>query len=731
MAYASCILYYFSVLLFFVCGSLFARHVAARLRVLVVWGHETTHFAGYSDDGKALLDSSRDEDGIGDGDWERDRNALKLWTGNRIATTIPWLRTRSRCGLRSLLCSEKAATVLCVAVLGYCYLVLLAWPGIPSLFGNGNGIFRVRPHASSTNLTEVFQVYRPPADPPSLARDCEVLLMNHTFAFSYGKPFVGSYRPPDSTKCSFNTVQVNLTITSRGRQFDRLALMFLGDVEVFRTSTAEPTTNGIEWTYRKEMTAYLSLWREPQKIIFDLGNLVNDVYTGTFNATLTAKFWEVEEPVQAADLILPISAQQSELGRPSAFSLPADEAMARQSLPVGGVRRAIVSVSACGQATEEFWFSNVLSEDTETFLNSTGELYGFSPFREVQLLIDGYLAGVVWPFPIIFTGGLAPGFWRPVVGIDAFDLREPEIDITPWLPWLSDGEEHRFDIRVVGLESDGEKVSLSREVGDYWVVTGKILIFLGDEQSNTTQAAGHDLPSIFTPEPAISVKSDIEQSANGTNETLSYAVTTSRSVVVTSEAGSWVQTLEFQNGNILTSQGLTQSTTQSTKGHFAAINFGDPRLSFSVSTSYPLSVNTTIRVLENDSGISIDASISRGLTIESTGRLDNSLFTLTSGESKLDTSQFGTAYYSSHPNKSYSFGDTTQDLFESSRKGFSVVHVEAVNGSIAPVNGHGGPFSVAPGDFGVVPILSEAGPPYRSLRAMVGRGPGRPVRYLP
>ena len=48
-----------------------------------------------------------------------------------------------------------------------------------------------------------------------------------------------------------------------------------------------------------------------------------------------------------------------------------------------------------------------------------------------------------------------PGFWRPVVGIDAFDLKEDEIDISPFLPILSDGEEHSFEIRVVGIDDDG------------------------------------------------------------------------------------------------------------------------------------------------------------------------------------------------------------------------------------------------------------------------------------
>lgn len=45
--------------------------------------------------------------------------------------------------------------------------------------------------------------------------------------------------------------------------------MYFNDTEVWRTSTAEPTTApGIRWTYLKDMTEYLSLWNAPQKIIF-------------------------------------------------------------------------------------------------------------------------------------------------------------------------------------------------------------------------------------------------------------------------------------------------------------------------------------------------------------------------------------------------------------------------------------------------------------------------------
>ena len=195
--------------------------------------------------------------------------------------------------------------------------------------------------------------------------------------------------------------------------------------------------------------------------------------------------------------------------------------------------------------------------------------------------------------------------------------------------------------------------------------------------------------------------------------------------MVTSEAGSWVQNLDFRNDNVLTSKGLTQYTTQDTKANFAAINFRDPRSSFSLAFSYPLSVNITIGLIEDTSGISIQASLSRGLAIDSTGRLDHSLFTLTPCESKLETVQLGTARYSSEPNRSYSYGHTTQDFSQSSQQGVTVVHVEAVNGSFAFTDGVAVQGITKDGDMRLVPPLPETDPPYHSLRDMLGRGPGK------
>lgn len=450
-------------------------------------------------------------------------------------------------------------------------------------------------------------------------------LMEYEFAESYYRPFVGQWpsasplcsllivvlgehKPPP---CSFNRVTLNFTVTSKGRQFDRLAIMYLGDIEVFRTSTAEPNANGIVWTYIKEMDHYNALWKTNQKLIFDLPNVNDDTYTGKYNTILVATFFSVPDHPPTADTILPISAKKSGDGRESAFKLPSDNASVSHIFPQH-VERAVISLSACGQIAEEFWYSNVLSSDVDTFPSTTGTLNGFGPFREVQLLIDRQLAGVSWPYPVIFTGGISPAFWQPVVGIDAYDLRQHEIDITPWLPLLCDGNSHSFEIRVVGLDDDGDgHATLSESVASFWVVTGTIFLFHGPDGTKTVGSTPH----IDTKPPEILITSEITKDPLGENQDLAYTTSVKRSISISSVVyrksgqvtyATWNQTLSFTGSGKLSNQGLLQYTEQNTIGS------DESDSGYSNTYSYPITLNTTYSV--NSTGdLDIHADLTRGL----------------------------------------------------------------------------------------------------------------------
>ena len=492
---------------------------------------------------------------------------------------------------------------------------------------------------------DVFEVYKPLQIPSAASNVQNVLLLNHSFGNSYGQPFVGTYEPPPDP---FTNVYINLTVTSQGRQFDRLAFLFLGDTEVFRTSTAEPTPGGIIWIYSKDLTQYLSLWREPQKVIFDLGNLISDIYTGSFNVTAVATFFSDSDPPSPPDVILPISAARSSDDQASTFSLPADDAISFYAIP-SETQQAIISIAACGQADEEFWYSNVPSNLITTWEDTTGDLFGFSAFREVQLLIDGMLAGVVWPFPSIFTGGLAPGFWKPEVGIDAFDLREQEIDITPFLSYLTDGKQHSFQIQVAGLDQNGTNEAVTPPVGNYWAVTGKIFLFTSSKTFNNTvntqvpllAPITHSSPEVLAPNPSVSLLYSLSQTSNHTNTSLTVNLVVTRSIsIFSSTSGTWTQNLAFTSYNLLSALGLNQTTRQATflSSRYTAPNSTSsisPPSSWGTSSMFPLEITTNVTLIGQDpnadanTAIGISAALSRGLYIWTTGsRADLSPWTL-------------------------------------------------------------------------------------------------------
>jgi len=509
---------------------------------------------------------------------------------------------------------------------------------------------------------------------------------------------------------------MNFTVTSRGRQFDRLALMYFGDTEVWRTSTAEPTTTGIEWTYIKDMSEYLYFWKEPQKLIFDLGNIIDSTYTGYYNTTLTATFFTSDETVEAAAMIIPISARNSASNAASVFMVPSDNATNTVTLPQN-INRAVFTISACGQSTEEFWWSNVFSSDVDSFEAIDGTLYGYSPWREVQVLIDGELAGVEWPFPVIFTGGVVPGLWRPIVGIEAFDLREHEIDLTPWLPILCDGSEHTFEIKVAGINDNGTTGSLIESVGDSWYVTGKIFLWLDDDTKAVTTGTK---PMISAPVPSIVLSQGLTQNSTGANESLVYNTAVHRSLSITSKlrsatggtrSATWSQTLSYTNSGVYTAFGSIQFNDLLSTGTDTATSQNGT--TYESSYSYPLRANTSY-VSYADGNFTLAAELIQGFDMRVMG---NSVFPTgaqpfsdlphararfagtTSGADAgagplfngayTSTSLNGTAQYGSSPSTGtgYSFGSSSQTFtFGGVLSGSGSEDVELYTREVAAVN---------------------------------------------
>ncbi|KAJ7517084.1 hypothetical protein O6H91_21G010400 [Diphasiastrum complanatum] len=325
---------------------------------------------------------------------------------------------------------------------------------------------------------EYFEVTKP-IKLPSHTKPCSSLLLNHSFANTINlPPFVTTYTP--SKKCGFEWEKVILTwkATCKGWQYDRISAVWLSGVEIFRTCTAEPTAKGVEWKVEKDVTRFAVLFKDMQTLAVSLGNVVDKNYTGIYNVTVTVDFYpqykQKGDPKASnhADAVLPISLA-SPLNGGYWFQLQGETDVRSVSVTLpANVYRATLEICVSFHGDDEFWYTNPTNDYIEAN-NLTDQIPGNGPFREVVVLIDDLVAAAVWPFPVLYTGGINPFFWKPVAAIGAFDLPSYDFDITPFLGVIADGRAHNISMRV----TDSLK---------FWLLDANLHLWLDPNSSKVT-----------------------------------------------------------------------------------------------------------------------------------------------------------------------------------------------------------------------------------------------------
>ncbi|CAM5514620.1 hypothetical protein SNARM312S_01134 [Streptomyces narbonensis] len=135
----------------------------------------------------------------------------------------------------------------------------------------------------------------PPVETPG-TRSCEVTLA--AAQFRDFTPYQGRYTPPKECGTRWNKVVLRLEGSVKGRQYDRLGHVSVGGVEILRTSTPQPSPEGITWSVEKDVTRYRDILSRPQPVEMLIGNVVNETYTGVLDVRVTLTFHTAEAPCE-------------------------------------------------------------------------------------------------------------------------------------------------------------------------------------------------------------------------------------------------------------------------------------------------------------------------------------------------------------------------------------------------------------------------------------------------
>jgi hypothetical protein len=361
-----------------------------------------------------------------------------------------------------------------------------------------------------------------------------------------------SYTPPADCPGPWAKVVLESDINlNAGIQYDRTANYWLGPVNIYFGTTAEPSAIGPSWHVENDLTDYSSIFYTAQSGQAVIGNTLCCGLTSTIYASASLEFYPLE-PGQAApssaNVVYALSAGPQ--GGTVALNTPTDTLSGTFTMPTN-VESAYLDVYAQGQSSDEFWYTCV-PNNYATELDSCTN----TSFRETEITIDGQPAGVAPVFPWIFTGGIDPFLWFPIPGVQTLNFTPYRVNLTPFAGLLSNGQQHTVSLSVFNVDN-------------YFSATASLLLYLDSGSTQTTGAITEN--TLTAPNPTVNVNLNVQPTyIDGTvdvssshNFVISGYVNTSKGKVTTKVA----QNIHFTNNqyfdinNTKYVQNIKQSTT--------------------------------------------------------------------------------------------------------------------------------------------------------------------------
>jgi hypothetical protein len=437
------------------------------------------------------------------------------------------------------------------------------------------------------------------------ARHCTVTLA-HDFPSNAadGSPqsFSGTLVPPAACPGPWAKVVLHYKTTVSGRQYDRSGSLQVGGATIWFGTTQEPDgPTPTTFSFRKDVTRYSALFDGPQPYNGGYGNYTSSVYTGVYSQTVRLTFYEPDrrQPApQVPDVVRGVPLGDLNPGTPSQSATLSD-------LP-RNITRADLEVTLKGNGCDEQWFTAVPDEVAAQFPGDG--LCAASPYREAAFALDGTPAGALGTYPHIYSGGIVPTLWRPVLAIDTLDMRPENLDLTPFVGRLVDGGSHTLS------------VSMS-PIGDDWNVVTTLFLWTDQHAAHTSGALTQDTvaaqPESNTTSSPASPGWQYTVTARRDDETAGY-VDTSAGRIYTHD----VYQRQFRNAGQVSDHGLVQSIDQSDRVTQSSTSTRHGRVvrDDRLTESYPISVDFNAASYVSDQNFSLQGTVHMGQDVAETQR---------------------------------------------------------------------------------------------------------------
>jgi Peptide N-acetyl-beta-D-glucosaminyl asparaginase amidase A len=258
------------------------------------------------------------------------------------------------------------------------------------------------------------------------------------------------YAPPPDCPGPWAKVVLEADISlNAGIQYDRTANFWLGPVNIYFGTTAEPSNIGPSWHIENDLTDYSAIFTIPKTGQADIGNTLCCGLTSTIYASASLKFYPLAEGETApvtADQVLALSGGTS--GGTVGLNTTSSTLSGTFDFPLN-VQEAYLDVYAQSQSNDEFWYTCSPNDVAAELGNNCGN----TGFRETEITIDGQPAGVAPVFPWIFTGGIDPYLWFPIPGVQTLNFTPYRVNLTPFAGLLSNGVPHTISLSVYNADS--------------------------------------------------------------------------------------------------------------------------------------------------------------------------------------------------------------------------------------------------------------------------------------